>query len=62
VLAKKLSAYDLAEHPWPVCGLPEWQRQPLKVTFHPAGRDPASFDLVGGSAVLVEDDDDPEKP
>lgn len=60
VLSKKLSAYDAENHPWPVCGLPEWQREPLKITFHPAGRDPAAYDLVGGSAVLVEDDDDSE--
>jgi hypothetical protein len=61
VLAKKLSAYDPQG---PVsCGTPEWQRDPLRVTFHPAGRDPASFDIVAGSAVLVEDsEDEPETP
>ena len=64
VLAKKLSAYDAGEHPSPVCGVVEWQREPLRVTFHPAGREAASFDLVGNSAVLVEDgdDDEPVKP
>jgi hypothetical protein len=60
VLAKKLSAYDAEGASWPVCAQPEWQREPLKVTFHPAGRDPASFDLVGGSARLVEDGEDSE--
>jgi hypothetical protein len=58
VLAKKLAAYDAAGAAWPVCGQPEWQREPLKITFHPAGQDAASFDLVGGSARLVEDGDD----
>ena len=58
VLAKKLSAYGVAEHPWPVCTPPEWQREPLHVTFHPAGRDAAGFDLAGGSAVLVEGEDE----
>jgi len=58
VLAKKLSAYDAAGVAWPVCGLPEWQREPLRITFHPSGRDAASFDLLGGSARLVEDGDD----
>lgn len=61
VLGKKLSAFDAENHPWPVCGPPEWQREPLRVTFHPAGKDAASFDLVGGSAVLVEDDDEVEE-
>jgi hypothetical protein len=60
VLAKKLAAYDASEASWPVCAAPEWQREPLKITFHPTGRDAASFDLVGGSARLVEDGDDAE--
>jgi len=66
VLAKKLSAYDAENRVWPVCGLPEWQREPLRVTFHPASKDAVSFDVVGGSAVLVEDGDEetetPAKP
>ncbi len=57
-LAKKLSAFDPQSHPDPVCGTAEWQREPLQVTFHPAGRDAASFDIVPGSALLVEESDD----
>ena len=63
VLAKKLEAFapDLKAQADPVCTAPEWQRDPLRVTFRPAGRDPASFEVVPGSAVLVEDAaDDPE--
>jgi hypothetical protein len=63
VLAKKLAAFDAENRPDPACGQPEWQREPLKVTFHPSGKEAASFDLVPGSAVLVEDsDDEPETP
>jgi hypothetical protein len=58
VLAKKLAAFEAASHPDPTCAAVEWQREPLRVTFHPAGIDPASFDLVPGSAVLVEESDD----
>ena len=62
VLAKKLSAFDAESHPEQVCGPAEWQREPLRVTFHPTGREPASFDVIPGSAVLVEDaGDEPEK-
>jgi hypothetical protein len=65
-LSKKLSAYKLAESQSPACGLPEWQREPLRITFHPAGKDAASFDLAAGSAALVEsgdeDADAPAKP
>jgi hypothetical protein len=55
VLAKKLAAFAPESHPEPVCGLAEWQREPLKVTFHPTGKDAVSFEVVPGSAVLVED-------
>jgi hypothetical protein len=58
VLAKKLTGFDPENHPNPVCGLAEWQREPLRITFHPAGKDAVSFDLVPGSAVLVEDSGD----
>jgi hypothetical protein len=62
VLAKKLFAFDAESHPNPVCGQPEWQREPLRVTFHPTGREAVSFDVIPGSAVLVEDaGDEPEK-
>ncbi|MGA2848538.1 MAG: hypothetical protein ABSE46_06060 [Terracidiphilus sp.] len=58
VLAKKLAAFDAANHPDPVCEAAEWQREPLKITFHPAGKDGAIFDVVPGSAVLVEESGD----
>lgn len=61
VLAKKLAAYDPQSQT--ACSAPEWQREPLRVTFHPLGRDAASFDIVAGSAVIVEDaDDESETP
>ena len=65
VLAKKLEALaaDPEEHDGPLCGEPVWQREPLRVTFHPAGKDAVSFDVVPGSAVLVEDSgDEPDAP
>jgi hypothetical protein len=58
VLAKKLAAFDAADAAAPACAAPEWQREPLKITFHPASRDAVSYDVVPGSAVLVEDSDD----
>jgi hypothetical protein len=63
VLAKKLAAFDLENHTDPACAAAEWQREPLRVTFHPAGKDAVSYDIVPGSAVLVEDArDEPETP
>lgn len=58
VLAKKLAAIGHTDEPAPVCSPPDWQREPLRVTFHPAGKDPVGFDISPGSAVLVEDSSD----
>ncbi len=58
VLAKKLAAFDPQSHADPVCGAAEWQREPLRITFHPGGKDAVSFDIAPGSAVLVEDSED----
>ena len=61
VLAKKLESFDTG-HP-DGCAAAEWQREPLRITFHPAGKDAVSFDIVPGSAVLVEDaDEEAETP
>jgi hypothetical protein len=63
VLAKKLSAFDAENHADPACAVSDWQREPMRVTFHPAGKDAVSYDIVPGSAVLVEDtEDEPETP
>src|SRR5579872_7112403 len=56
LLAAKLEAWNAADHPSPVCLLPVWQREPLRVVFQANGADAMSFDLVGTSAVLVEED------
>ena len=63
VLAKKLSAFDPESHPDPSCASPDWQREPLRVTFHPNGKKRVSFDIVPCSTVLVEETgDDAETP
>ncbi len=58
LLAKKLGVWDAADHPSPVCAPAVWQRDPLKVTFQTGTAEAVSYDLVGASAVLVEDGDD----
>jgi hypothetical protein len=62
VLAKKLAAFDAENHPDPECAAPDWQRDPLRITFHPAGKDAVSYNFVPGSVVLVEDSGDDETP
>jgi hypothetical protein len=62
VLAKKLTTFDSSNRTEPVCAPVEWQRQPLRATFHATGKDAVSFDLVPGSAVLVEESDAEAEP
>jgi hypothetical protein len=61
VLAKKLAAFDPGNQTVPACTAPDWQREPLRVTFHAAGKDAVSYDIVPGSTVLVEDTGDEEE-
>jgi hypothetical protein len=62
LLAKKLEAYGVGNPPQPACGMPEWQRDPMRITFHPAGKGPLVFDFAPGSAVLVEDGGEADVP
>lgn len=61
VLAKKLSALDPENPSGPACAPPDWQREPLRISFHPAGKDAVSYDFVPGSAMLVEDSGDEDE-
>ena len=55
LVVKKLGAWDSgAVHTAVACAPATWQREPLRITFQATGAQPASFDLVGSSAVLVE--------
>jgi hypothetical protein len=58
VLAKKIAAFEAGAQSAPACTPPDWQREPLRITFHPAAKDAVSYDVVPGSAVLVEESDD----
>jgi hypothetical protein len=62
VISKKLTAFEAENHPEPICAAADWQREPLRVTFHPSGKDAVSFDVAPGSAVLVEESDDDAEP
>lgn len=62
VLSKKLSEWERGSPVTPACTAAEWQRDPLRVSFHPTGHDAVSFALAPGSAVLVEDASDDAEP
>jgi hypothetical protein len=62
VMAKKLSPWSSGQNQSPACAASMWQRDPLRVTFQPSGATAVSYDLVGLSAVLVEDGDGNDEP
>lgn len=62
VLSKKIAAFNAAQLTASRCDPAEWERDPLRITFHPAGRDAISYDFVPGSAVLVQDTGDDDAP
>lgn len=62
VIAKKLSPWSAGENQLPACSRAEWQREPLQVTFQPTAGAAVSYNLIGLSAVLVEDGDGNEEP
>lgn len=51
VLHKRLAAYDPGSAPAgvPACAEPQWQRDPARVTFRPAGNEAFTFSLVPSS-------------
>jgi hypothetical protein len=62
VLAKKLSPWSVGENQPPACAAAVWQREPLRITFQPSGATAVSYDLVGLSAVLVEEGNGNDAP
>ena len=58
LVVSKLGVWDpAAPRTGAACAPATWQREPFRITFQPAGAQAASFDLVGSSAVLVEEGD-----
>ena len=57
LLHRKLSTWDPANRAQSACAPAAWQRDPLRITFTRTGEAAVSYDLMGLSAVLVEDGD-----
>jgi hypothetical protein len=59
VVQKLLSKWPMPDAPHPVCARPQWQRSPMRATITPTGGQPITFDVVGTSS-LVEDNEPAE--
>lgn len=58
VVQKPIGHWPQPNHFIPVCQPAKWQRQPLSVTIQPTGGEPATYDVVGTSALVEEGDND----
>lgn len=61
LVAKALINWTVDDHPTPACGLATWQRQPLKVEFHPTNGDAVNYKIFGLASALVEDGESPDE-
>ncbi len=53
ILKRDLGAVKDADTPDSQCSAPEWQRQPVRVTFAPAGGQKLTFNVRGHAADLA---------
>ncbi|ACO32531.1 MULTISPECIES: hypothetical protein [Acidobacterium] len=53
LVSKKLSAFDPANHPTPVCAPANWQLDPLRVSFLPTDATPITYSIDNGFAAPV---------
>ena len=61
VVKKELGAAHGGAEPDSECPAPEWQRQPARVTFHPLGSAPVTFDVRGSLGEIAPSQEAPEK-
>lgn len=61
IVRKPLGAPKADDAPDSECAAPEWQRQPVRVTFAPANGQKITFSVRGHTADIADDDDEPPK-
>jgi hypothetical protein len=58
ILRQELGAAKGKNEPDSECAAPEWQRQPMRVTFKPADAQPLTFTVHGHAADVATSDDE----
>jgi hypothetical protein len=56
VAERLISKWPLSEPPHPACGPAHWQRTPMRATLQPTGGEAVTFDVVGTSSLIEEND------
>ena len=60
VVQKQIGQWPQSDHFIPVCQPAQWQRLPMRVTLKPTGGDPTTYDVVGASSIVEENDNSEE--
>lgn len=58
VVQKQIGSWPQANHFVPVCAPAAWQRTPMRVTIKVTGGESYTFDVVGGTSLIEEDNDE----
>jgi len=61
IVQKTIAPWPQTTPPHPVCAPATWQRTPIRATIVPTGGQPLTFDIVGTTS-LVEENEAPEDP
>ena len=56
VVQKQIGAWPQANHFVPVCRPAEWQKTPMRVTLKPTGGEPTTYDVVGTTSLIEEEE------
>jgi hypothetical protein len=62
VVLKQIGAWPQPNHFIPVCQAAIWQRLPMRVTIKPTGGEAMTFDVVGMSSLIEENEPDEPLP
>jgi hypothetical protein len=62
VVLKQIGTWPQPNHFIPVCQAATWQRLPMRVTIKPTGGEPMTFDVVGMSSLIEENEPDDPQP
>jgi hypothetical protein len=60
IVQKVIAPWPQPSAPHPVCTRATWQRTPMRATIQPTGGQPITYDVVGTSSLIEENDNSDE--
>lgn len=62
IVVKELAKWTPGARSSSACAPPQWQRQPMRVTFQPTGGAAFTFQVDGAASALIEENDNSDEP